>query len=76
MSHEYETMIDFYAIFVDKDGGGTVGKSYEGDWTVTVSSGDAYLMDNAIIGTGTPKTHAQVARLAADFTSEHVAEEY
>lgn len=70
MSHEYETMINYYAVFVDKVGGGTLGKAYEGDWEVTVSNGPTYLLDNAIIGTGTPKTHAQVARLGVEWADD------
>lgn len=74
MAHEYETMIDFYAVYVDKVGGGTLGKSYEGDWQVTVNTGDVYVLDNSLIHTGTRKTHAQVARLAVDWAED--MEEY
>lgn len=64
---EYTTIIGGLKIDVDKDGGGTIGRSYEGDWTVTVVNGPEYVYDNDTLHTGTPKTHAQVARLAAEF---------
>lgn len=72
MSAEYTTHIDGLRVQVDKVGGGTPGKTYEGAWSVTVESGPVYVYDNDELTTGTPKTHAQVARMAADFASEQI----
>lgn len=72
MDSETEYSITFYGldITVDKVGGGTLGRAYEGDWTVSVKNGPVYVYDNDTLTTGTPKTHAAVARLAAEFASE------
>lgn len=69
---EYTTTLDGFKITVDKDGGGTLGRAYDGTWTVTVMNGPVFELDNDEITTGTPKTHAQVARIAADFASEQM----
>lgn len=71
---EYSTVIDGLRIGVDKDGGGTVGRAYDGTWTVSVMNGPEFVMDREVLRTGTPKTHAQVARIAADFASERINE--
>ena len=52
---------------VDKDGGGTLGRAYDGTWTVSVMNGPEYVMDREELRTGTPKTHRQVARMAVEF---------
>ncbi|OEJ24277.1 hypothetical protein AS594_07040 [Streptomyces agglomeratus] len=67
---EYETTIYGWPVSVDKDGGGTLGRSYEGTWTVTVQNGPVYVCDREELRTGMPKTHAQVARLAYEFACE------
>jgi hypothetical protein len=69
---EYATTIYGWPVSVDKIGGGTLGRAYGGDWTATVMNGPVYVMDNEILSTGTPKTHAQVARLAYEFAAERV----
>jgi hypothetical protein len=66
---EYCTTIHGWLVAVDKDGGGTLGKEYTGTWTVSVMNGPVYVLDNAILNTGTPKTHEQVARLAYEFAT-------
>lgn len=72
MSAEYTTHIDGLRIQVDKVGGGTLGRAYEGRWSVIVESGPIYVYYNDELTTGTPKTHAQVAQMAADFASEEI----
>lgn len=72
MSAEYTTRIDGLRVRVDKVGGGTLGKSYEGRWSVTVENGPVYVYDNDELTTGTPKTHAEVAGMAAEFASEEI----
>lgn len=67
---EYTATIHGWNITVDKIGGGTLGRAYEGDWTVTVLSGPEYVVDNEILSTRTPKTHAEVARLAYEFAAD------
>jgi hypothetical protein len=53
-------------IAVDKVGGGTLGKSYDGSWdTYLIINGQAYPA-TAGLNTGTPKTHAEVAEIAWD----------
>lgn len=69
VSSEYVTRIDGLNVQVSKRGGGTLGKSYVGLWDVTVMNGPVYVLDGEEIDAGTPKTHAQVARIAADFAS-------
>jgi len=71
---EYTTTIDGLNICVDKDGGGTLGKAYEGNWTVSVANGPIWVYDNETLHTTSPKTHASVARLAAEFASEEINE--
>lgn len=67
---EYCTTIHGWPVAVDKDGGGTLGHAYDGTWTVSVMNGPEYVVDNEELRTGTPKTHAQVARMAFEFASE------
>jgi hypothetical protein len=69
---EYETVIHGLKIAVDKDGGGTLGREYAGDWSVTVMNGPEYVIDRETLHTGTPKTHTYVARMAYDFASERI----
>lgn len=64
---EYTTTIRGFKVTVDKDGGGTLGRAYDGTWTVSVMNGDVFEIDNEELHTGIAKTHAQVARLAAEF---------
>jgi hypothetical protein len=72
MSAEYTTTVDGLRVQVDKVGGGTLGNAYEGRWSVTVQNGPVYAYDNDELTTGTPKTHAEVARIAADFASAKI----
>lgn len=67
---EYTTRVLGWPVAVDKDGGGTLGKAYEGTWTVSVMNGPVYVLDGAEIHTGTPKTHQEVARLAYEFACQ------
>ncbi len=69
---EYTTTIGGLNVLVDKDGGGTIGRAYVGTWTVSVLNGPVFVLDNSELRTGMPKTHAQVARLAAEFASEQI----
>jgi hypothetical protein len=69
---EYKTTIHGWPVEVDKDGGGTLGRSYEGTWTVTVMNGPVYVVDREELRTGTPKTHVQVARMAFEFAAARV----
>lgn len=69
---EYTANIGGLSIAVDKDGGGTLGREYDGTWTVTVMNGSIAVLDNNELTTGTPQTHARVARLAYQFASEQI----
>jgi hypothetical protein len=64
---EYCTTILGWLVAVDKNGGGTLGRAYDGTWTVSVMNGPRYVLDGQELRTGTPKTHAEVARLAYEF---------
>lgn len=70
--YEYKTTVDGLSVEVSKRGGGTLGKSYVGLWDVTVMNGPVYVLDGEELDAGTPKTHAQVARMAADFASAQI----
>ncbi|MFF4020010.1 hypothetical protein [Streptomyces sp. NPDC001843] len=72
MSAEYTTRINGLHVQVSKRGGGTLGKSYVGLWDVTVMNGPIYILDGEEIDAGTPKTHAQMAQIAADFASTQI----
>jgi hypothetical protein len=66
---EFTTVQGSTVIRVDKVGGGTVGRRYDGDWEVTVSDSATVVLDD-IISTGTPKTHREVSELALDFVDD------
>lgn len=70
--YEFEAFIDGLKVFVDKIGGGTLDRSYIGDWDITVMNGDEYVIDAEILHTGMPKTHLGVAVMAVDFASEQI----
>lgn len=77
--YEYATTVpgyehDYY-VQVDKVGGGTVGKRYDGDWTVTVSvPGGDVVLSNELLHTGTGYTHDDVADVAAEFAAVEMDE--
>jgi hypothetical protein len=56
-------------VSVSKVGGGTRGKAYEGDWTVTLVRNGAVIFDQEILRTGTPKMHHEVAEMAVDYAT-------
>lgn len=51
---------------VDKVGGGTVGKAYDGDWIVAIMRFGTYIFDGRIT-TGRKVTHSQVCEDALVF---------
>lgn len=69
---EYTTTIQGLTISVSKDGGGTLGKSYDGTWTVTVCNGGVFMLANDEFDTGTPMTHEEVAHAAWDFAQAEI----
>lgn len=56
------TMIDIYKI-----GGGTIGRSYIGDWAYRVRQYGKVIHSGTDLHTGMPKNHQQVAELASQF---------
>lgn len=74
--YEYTKTIDGFTVHVNKVGGGTLGEAYEGDWEVVVMNGDVFVLDNNIIHTGTPKTHAGTAREAIMFAEAQIDGSY
>lgn len=69
---EFRTRIYGLSITVDKVGGGTPGRAYGGDWTVTVKNGSEFIYDGATLTHELPHTHAEVAEAAADFACEEI----
>jgi hypothetical protein len=72
---EYASTIHGLRVEVNKVGGGTLGRAYDGEWFVTVLNGPHYIFDNANLHTGTPKTHREVAEMAVDFADEEIDRE-
>lgn len=66
-----EQLPDKRIVEINKHGGGTLGRAYAGDWTVAVwdSTGRKLLFDDTL-RTGTPKTHAEAARMTVEFVDE------
>jgi len=65
---EYRRVLrDGTIIEIQKAGGGTLGRRYDGDWHVEITDrrGHGVLSDD--LYTGTPKTHAEVETLAFEF---------
>lgn len=52
---------------VEKLGGGTLGKSYAGRWRYRVTLPDGTVHKGQDLETGTPVTHEQAARTAAEY---------
>jgi hypothetical protein len=73
--HEYQTDVpsllrtdhQTVMIYVSKVGGGTVGKSYSGSWAWSCVIDGEETGHGDDLSTGMPKTHAETARLVADF---------
>lgn len=60
---EYTTEIDGLTVEIEKAGGGTVGKEYDGRWTYRISQEGVPVIFGNDLFTGTPKTHAQAAEI-------------
>lgn len=61
-----KTLSDGTEIRVNKWGGGTLGKSYDGQWSAYHSlPGGTFTGE--VVGTGIPKTHEEVAEIYCDF---------
>jgi hypothetical protein len=73
--YEYTAVIEGLEIFVNKVGGGTLGKSYDGNWEVTVKNGDEFVYDRSLLWTGVSKTHQQAAQYAFDYASAEIEEQ-
>lgn len=63
---EYKATIGGLTVLVNKVGGGTLGRAYAGTWIVWVTNGSVWVVDGEELRTGTPKTHAEAAVIAAD----------
>lgn len=65
---EYTTTTDdSLTVHVDKLGGGTLGRAYDGSWRYIVTdAAGTELGRGQDFTTGTPKTHAEAAELIAD----------
>lgn len=70
---EYTETINGVWITVDKIGGGTLGRSYDGDWTVSAGFTDfegERIYDAETLRTGTAKSHKQVAKITATYVAD------
>lgn len=74
MSAEYTTHIESYRIQVDKIGGGTLGKAYEGAWSVTVHCGPILVFDAEEMTSAMRRTHAEAAQMAYEFATAAMAD--
>lgn len=59
--HEYVRDFGLFILAVDKIGGGTLGKAYEGDWTVTWYDVSGNHVEDIPVRTGGLKIHEFVA---------------
>ena len=66
---EYTVVRGSRVIRVDKVGGGTLGRKYDGDWEVVISDSGTVVLDD-VIATNTPKYFHEVADLAEDFLDD------
>lgn len=57
-------------IGVNKNGGGTVGRYYRGEWSITYKWGNEDSTHAQTFYSGTSKTHNQVGREVADILEE------
>jgi|SRR5690242_116763 len=64
---EYMMVTDGVRVEVEKIGGGTVGKAYEGTWRYCAHEDSVLLGCGDDFYSGTPMTHRQVARVVLDF---------
>lgn len=68
--NDWEFVLDYppFHVGINKIGGGTVGKAYEGDWEFEFAN---YISGQSTGGsdfhTGTPKTHEEAAHLVIEF---------
>ena len=64
---EYRELRDDGRIIeVNKWGGGTLGRRYDGKWYVVVRDRKGNVALDDVLDTGTPKTHAEAAALAVE----------
>jgi hypothetical protein len=55
---------------IEKLGGGTVGESYTGTWRYRHTDSDGVVEQGQDLEVGSPHTHAQVAKVVAEYFSE------
>ena len=68
--HEFVAEGHGFMLGVDKVGGGTLGREYTGDWTVTVYDVCSARLEDFTVGTGMPHNHAWVGDFVLDNISE------
>ncbi len=56
-------------VSVSKVGGGTRGKAYDGEWTVTLLRNGAVIFDQEVMRHNALKTHHEIAEMAVDFAT-------
>jgi hypothetical protein len=57
---------------IEKIGGGTLGRRYDGTWAYAVTdlNTETVIASGQDLYTGTPKTHAQAALIVSDFVAD------
>jgi len=66
--HSYvDAGISGMTVHVAKVGGGTLGKSYVGEWEFEVLDPDGNVIQKSYVGTGTAKTHVETCRIVLEF---------
>lgn len=69
--HEFAKDFGLWIVGVDKVGGGTVGREYEGSWTVTLYTNMGDEFEVVPVTTGMPHSHEWVSDLVSeDFMGE------
>lgn len=65
---EYRRVLpDGRVLEIQKWGGGTLGKRYDGDWYIVLTDKEGRPVFDDTLRTGTPKTHAEVDVIAMEF---------
>lgn len=59
-------------IEIEKLGGGTVGRAYDGTWRYIVTADGSEMTRGQDFTTGTPKTHQEAAALIIDALSDEL----
>lgn len=65
--HVYVDDLTEFTVHISKVGGGTIGRSYEGEWEFEVLNSDGSVIHESYFYTGMPKTHSQAAKIVVSY---------